>query len=243
MPENRKLLGIVGGMGSVAAAHFFQRLVARTPAERDQDFLEVVLHNNCHVPDRTAALLGTGPDVRPELLRSCRLLDAAGVDLIILACMTSHAFLPDLQAETRAPILDAMAETARDCHTRYPDCRRVGVLATTGSLTSGVFHRALAAEGLEVVAFAGEEQDHHFMEPVYADWGVKAGHTDGRPRERLVAAGHELAARGADVVIAGCTEVPVVVRPDDLPVPLVDVTEVMVGRALELCLPAGNENR
>ncbi len=235
MHDNRKLLGIIGGMGSVAAAHFFQRLVARTPADRDQDFLEVVLHNNNHVPDRTAALLGQGDDPRPELLRSCRLLDSVGVDLIVIACMTSHAFLTDLQPATRAPILDAMAETARSCRQQFPQSRRVGVLATTGTLTSGVFHQALAAEDLDVVAFEGAEQQYHFMDPVYADWGVKAGHTDGPPRDRLVAAGRELVARGADLVIAGCTEVPVVVKPEDLPVPLVDVTEVIVGRAIELC--------
>ncbi|HOX25951.1 MAG TPA: amino acid racemase [Candidatus Krumholzibacteria bacterium] len=239
MTDRRKVLGIIGGMGSVAAAHFFQRLVALTPASRDQDYLEVVLHNNNHVPDRTAALLGHGTDPRPELLRSCRLLDEAGADVIVIACITSHAFLPDLAAATRATIVDGIAETAAYCRRTWPERRRAGILATTGSLESGIFHRALAAAGLESLNFTGPDQTHHFMEAVYSEWGVKAGHTGGQARERLVGAGRELVARGAELVIAGCTEVPVVVHPEDLPVPLVDVTDILVRRAIELCHPDG----
>jgi len=235
MARERKVLGIIGGMGSVAAAHFFRRLVELTPAQRDQDYLEVVLHNNNHVPDRTAALLGRGADPRPELLRSCRLLDQAGVDVIVIACITSHAFLSDLVGATRAQIVDALAETARYCRREWPDRRRAGILATTGSLESGIFHRALAAVGLESLSFTGDDQVYHFMEPVYSEWGVKAGFTAGQARDRLGGAGRELVARGAELVIAGCTEVPVVVRPEDLPVPLVDVTDVLVRRAIELC--------
>lgn len=235
MSGQRKVLGIVGGMGSVATAHLFQRLVALTPARTDQDYVEVVLHNNNRVPDRTRALLGTGPDARQELLRSCRLLDAAGVDVIIIACLTSHAFLDDLIPATRARIIDAVAETARFCRREWPDRRCAGVLATTGSLLSGIFHRAFTQEGLTIIQFDDADQEHFFMEPVYAEWGVKAGHTTGLARERLVAAGRELASRGAEMVIAGCTEVPVVVHPDDLSVPLVDVTDVLVRRAIAVC--------
>lgn len=237
MNDNRKRLGIIGGMGSLAAVHFFRRVVERTPARCDQDHVEIVLHNNNHVPDRSDAILNGGADPRPELIRSCQLLEASGVDLIAIACMTSHAFLPDLQAATRTTILDGIAATARHCRRVRPDARRVGVLATTGSLQSGVFHRALAAEELEVVAFTGEEQGHRVMDPIYAEWGVKAGHVGGEARARLVAAARELVARGAELVIAGCTEVPLVVRQEDLAVPLVDATEVVVGEALERCLP------
>ena len=236
MSDRRKILGIIGGMGTVATAHFFNRLVAATPADCDQDYLEVILHNNNHVPDRTAALLKKGDDPRPELLRSCRLLDAAGVDLIVIACITSHAYLDDLQAATRTRIIDPLAETVRHCRRQWPDRRRVGVMATTGSLCSGIFHRACADADLELICFEGADQEHHVMEPIYSDWGVKAGHTTGLARERLVAAGRLLVDRGADLVIAGCTEIPVVVREGDLSVPLVDVTEVLVQRAIEICL-------
>ena len=88
-----------------------------------------------------------------------------------------------------------------------------------------------------MISFKGDEQDHHVMEPIYASWGVKACGRGARARERLVAAGRLLIARGADVVIAGCTEIPVVVGPDDLSVPLIDMTDVLVEHVIARCGP------
>ena len=176
MAAPRKILGMVGGMGSVASAYMLNRLVALTPATRDQDYIETIVHSNSRVPDRTAGILGAGTSPLAELERSVDLLTSLGVHYIVLACMTSHHFLPQLRQRTPAEFIDGVTETALRCAERHPEVRRVGLLASSGAQQAGVFQRAFAARGIETLIYSPTEQEKLFMEPVYAPWGIKAGH-------------------------------------------------------------------
>jgi aspartate racemase len=236
MDSPRKILGLIGGMGTVASAYMFDRLVALTPAAKDQDYIETIVHNNSRVPDRTAGILGTGPSPLPELERSVDLLTGLGVHCIVLACMTSHHFLPLLRRRTPVELIDGVAETARHCAARHPEVRRVGLLASSGALQAGVFQTAFAAHEIEVVTFSAQEQAHYFMEPVYAPWGIKAGNVTGLPRERILEGVRLLLGQGVHAVIAGCTEIPLVLAPADLSVPLLDTIDIMCEAAIARCL-------
>ena len=234
--SDKKVIGIIGGMGSVAAVDTFKLLVDMQEAVTDQEYLEVVVHNNSRVPDRTAGILGQGPSALPELRRSVEICNAAGADFLVLACMTSHHFIPDLQPASRAVFIDGIGETVDQVVHELPDVRRVGILASTGNLQCGLFQRRLEAAGLEPVVFDADEQQHFFMDPIYEPWGIKSGHVTGKPRERFKAAVDRLCELGADAVIGGCSEVQTVLSDDDLPVPLVNSIDCLCRAAIARCL-------
>lgn len=135
------LVGILGGMGPAATAAFYAKLVARTPAIRDQDHLRVAIWADPTVPDRVAALLDGSTDPYPLMLAGARHLQSLGVTIAAMPCHTAHAFLPRLIADTGLPFVDMVAETARVLRQR--DARRVALLGTRGTLVSGIYQERL----------------------------------------------------------------------------------------------------
>jgi len=232
--ENRPRLGILGGMGSVAAAYFFKRLVELTPAKTDQDYIETFLYNNSQVPDRTAGLLYGQPSPLPELIRSVELLNRLGVDYIILACLTSHYFMPQLREHSKAAILDGIALTAERC--RDLGLQKVGVMATNGTITLRLFQKQLNRLGIEALVMNDADQDRYFTQPVYEPWGIKAGMVTGLPKERVHQGAQILIDAGAEAIIAGCTELPLVMSPDEFSVPLIDAVDVLLENTIRQCL-------
>ena len=234
MRDQRALLGIIGGMGSAASARMIQRLITLTDAASDADHLEFVLHNNSHVPDRTVAIEGRGPSPLPELQRSLDLLTAAGAGVIAVPCMTSHHFLCELQPPVGVTILDGIRETAAACRRLHPQVRRVGLLATSGSVNAGLYQRAFAELGLEILCPDASGQER-VMTAIYGEHGIKSGFTDQRPRGLLLDVSAELIAAGAQAMIAGCTEVPLVMADGDLEVPLLDTIDILCLAVLREC--------
>lgn len=137
-------IGVLGGMGPAASVDFLAKLVAVTPASRDQDHLPVIMASLPQIPDRTPAILGYGRDPLPELLAGVRLLNDAGAGLIAIPCSSSHHWYDALSAASRVPIL----HIARVAVAQVPREGRVLILATRGALASGFFQRELAARGV-----------------------------------------------------------------------------------------------
>jgi len=232
--ENRSRLGIIGGMGSVAAAYFFKRLIELTPATADQEYIETFVHNNTQVPDRTAGILYGKPSPLPELKRSVEILNSHDVGYIVMACMTSHYFISQLQEHSQAEILDGIALTAEKC--RELGLQRVGVIASTGAITLGLFQKALKKLDIEALVLNPQDQEHYFTEPIYAEWGVKAGFVTGRPKERLIQGALRLLDGGAEAIVGGCSELPLVFNAEEFSVPLVDTIDVLLETAIQHCL-------
>lgn len=218
-------VGVVGGMGPAATGHFFDLLVRRTSAEGDQGHLRVVVDSNPQIPDRTGYLLEDGSDPRPALVETARNVEAAGADLLAVPCNTAHAFFESLQATVDVPVLHMIGLAVRQtCSQIDPD--RVGLLATDGTISLGLYHEWFQDRPVEVVV-PDETDQERVMDSLYA---VKSGERE-RPRSRLVETVE--AFDDVDAVIAGCTEVPVALRGDDIDVPLVDPMTVMADRAIE----------
>jgi aspartate racemase len=230
-----KKLGIIGGMGSEAAVNMFRTVVARTEVTCDQDHLEIVIHNNSQVPDRTAAILNQGRSPVAELLRSVALLSCCEVEAIIIPCMTSHYFLAEVQSETKITIINAIAETAQFIKGLSPVISKVGILATSGTITTGLFQKELSISGFSSIIPAPDEQQNLVMDAIYGVDGIKAGYIDGPPKNKLVEAANQLITMGAEVLIAGCTEVPLALKGSDVSVPLIDPIEVLAIAAINFC--------
>lgn len=233
-----KTIGILGGMGPEATADLFLKIIRSTPARTDQDHIRVVIDSNPAIPDRTAAILGSGPDPVPLLTRTARLLEQWGADLIVIPCNTAHYFYDEVQASVRVPVLHIMKETAAYLRERYPALRDVGLLATTGTVRTGLYQRFLAEHALNTL-LPDDEGQQVVMDCIYGEQGVKAGHTGPEVTARLAGVAASLIARGAGAVIAGCTELPLVLREGDLPVPVIDPTRILAEAAVRAALAEG----
>lgn len=221
-----KAIGVIGGMGPAATLDFFGKLLEATHAERDQDHLRVLIDNNPRVPDRNAAIAGRGPSPGPQLAESARGLERAGADFLVIACNTAHAFQPDIESAISIPLLSMIDATADAAMEAKP--RRVGVLAADGCRRAGLYQRAFGARDVEPL-FLADEQQLEFMQLLYR---IKAGDTGTATRLHMERLGTSLNARGAEVVIAACTEVPLVLASDALAVPLISSTDALVARAV-----------
>ncbi|MFI7709173.1 aspartate/glutamate racemase family protein [Nonomuraea sp. NPDC049480] len=217
------LVGILGGMGPAATADFYDKLIRATPAETDQEHLRVVIWADPTVPDRTAALLDGGADPAPFMERGARALKEAGADLIAVPCNTAHAFLLGIGARLGVRIIHMIEETARHIEAMSPPVHRVGILATTGTVKARLYQDSLSRAGRSVVLPDAGEQA--VIMRVIRD--VKAGDTGPQVRRRISEITGALAARGAQAVVAGCTELPLVLHAETVPVPVADPARIL----------------
>ncbi|MGW0737335.1 aspartate/glutamate racemase family protein [Streptomyces sp. NPDC002851] len=217
-------IGILGGMGPLATVDFYRKVIEATPAGVDQDHLPVVVWADPTVPDRSAALTGRGPDPTPWLVRGAHRLEAMGARAIATPCNTAHAFLDEVRSSVRVPMLDMIAETVSEIRSCHPDVASVGLLATTGTVRAGLYQRALEAEGLRVVAPGELTQGEAVTGAIRR---VKAGGPDAAAACLIERASEELASRGAGLLVAGCTELPLLLGELSADLPVVDPTAVL----------------
>ncbi|WP_277213717.1 aspartate/glutamate racemase family protein [Isoptericola croceus] len=198
-------VGVIGGVGPLATAYFLQRVVQLTDAERDQDHVDLVVLNHATVPDRTEFVLGRSTlDPGPVLARDARRLERFGVSFLVMPCNTAHYFTQQVIDAITVPFVSIVDVTVAAARRREPGLTKVGLLATAGTVASGVYADAFAAHGIEVVTPSAEDQAR--VNAVIYDQ-VKAGRPADADALRAVAA--RLAARGAGVVVLGCTELSV----------------------------------
>jgi aspartate racemase len=216
-----RTIGVIGGMGPAATADFMARLVAAVPAARDEDHPRVLVESNPHVPDRNAALAGQGPSPGPVLAAVARRLAASGAELLAMPCNAAHGWADDVGAATPLPFISMIdaAATAALAHRSA----KVGIIAVGATLQAQLYHRALGATPVI-------ECDVAVVQPLVS--AIKAGDTGDAVRAGLAAEAARLVAAGADVIIAACTEIPLVLRAADVSVPLVDATSALVDAVL-----------
>jgi aspartate racemase len=204
-----QVLGVLGGMGPAATLDFLGKLQALTPANRDQDHIRVIVDINPQVPDRNDPFAQPGP-VLAEMAGG---LQGAGAQVLAIACNTAHVHADLISRASGLPLVD-MIETA--CRAaRDTGARRAGVLGTRDAVR--LYHEYIAAQGMGLVTLSRD------------DLGPEV-------RERMAALAEALVAEGAEAVIAGCTEAPLVLDPADVRVPMVDAGEELARRCVSVCL-------
>lgn len=232
-----KIIGILGGMGPLATADLYRKIIEATPASNDQEHLHVIIDADPSIPERTTALLYGGEDPTPKLIAGARRLAAAGVDFIIVPCNTAHAFLPRVAAAVDVPFVSMIEETARYVAGITQPGEAAGVLASAGTIATGLYQQALERQGRG--ALAPSEANQAGITAAIA--AVKAGNTSKSATALAMPAAAELAARGARVLLAACTELPLIIAPDDVTVRLVDPTNVLAQAAVRRALAAEHE--
>ncbi len=233
----KRVAGILGGMGPAATVDLFDRIVRATPARTDQEHLHILIDNNTAIPDRTEAILHQGPDPLPALQAGIRGLESQGAEVIAIPCNTAHHYLPALQQVCDCPILNMITETAQAIRQRYGHVSHAGIMATRGTLAVRLYQDALEAVALQPVLPQAAEIDS-LMQAIYGSDGIKAGAPAHLPRARLLDVGTAMIQRGAEVIILGCTELPLVLAAGDLPVPLIASNQVLAEAVVREAMPA-----
>ncbi len=229
-----RTVGVIGGMGPAATVDFFAKLVAATPAQRDQDHIRVLIDNDPSVPERSAAVAGRGPSPAPRLASMAKGLVAAGAELLVMPCNTAHAYASSIRdAVPGTPFVSLIEATIAETLERAPGARRVALLATDGTLEARIYHEAFADVGVEVLAPVESEQ-RRVMAAIAA---VKRGAAGPEERSALRQVAEVLVTSGAQALVAGCTEVPLLMsdpelRVGDTSVPVVSSTDALVTQTL-----------
>jgi aspartate racemase len=242
--DNRRRVfkvGVVGGVGPAATVDFMQKLVRSTPATRDQEHIKLLVEQNPQIPDRTENLLGGGPDPTVSLYATCKKLEAGDVDIIAIPCNTAHAFVERIQPYLNVSIVNMLTVSVEYLRTAFPKLREVGLLATTGTIMSGVYRKALEAHGLKQIV-PSDGLQARVMNAIYGERGAKAGFMSGECIDDVTAAVDELSERGVEVIVLGCTELPLLLPDGEMHsgsgrvVNLVDPTDILAERCVAYAL-------
>lgn len=231
--KSSKIIGVLGGMGPAATVEFFRRLVAATPAAIDQAHVRILIDNNPHVPDRTNAIFGNGPDPSPALAAMARGLAASGADFLTMPCNTGHAFKDAICGAVDIPFIDMIEETVR-----VLAVKKVGLLATTATVRTGLFKTACNEHGIELVTPSEEDQEL-VMDIIRR---LKAGGAGASVRTYAAAIVGRLVEEGAEAVIAGCTEVSLIPG-EAMPVKWIDALDCLVAASMKMALNHTNESK
>lgn len=228
----KKAIGILGGMGPEATEYLFNMIIKNTKVEIDQDHIKVIIYSNPKVPPRTDAILGTGPSPTPYLVEGIKVLKQAGADFIIMPCVTAHYFMPDALKEVQIPFISLLDESLKWAQEHIPALKKVGLVSSTGTLISGLFHDTFKKAGIEIFGPTDKEQEQ-VMDAIFGEKGIKAGFTSGYAKETIVSIARILGGRGAEAIIAGCTEVPLVLKEEDIPVPFIEPMRIVALVSIE----------
>lgn len=227
--DQKTTLGVIGGLGPIATAHFLELIIRMTDARTDQEHLDIIIYNRPSIPDRTGYILDPAkPNPLPEMIRVGNALARQGAGLIAIPCMTAHYFHRELTSYIEAPIVHAIHETA--VHLKKHGVTRAGILATDGTIQSKLFQRELEKHGLEAI-IPGEAGQKCVMSVIYDD--IKAG----RPAsmDKFERASRELWDQGAEAIILGCTELSLVKRDYPIGAGYLDAMEVLARRCVLSC--------
>lgn len=227
--SQKKVLGVIGGLGPIATAHFMELVIRMTDAAIDQEHLDIIIYSYPSIPDRTGYILdNTKPSPLVPMVNIGKQLAQQGADYIAIPCLTAHYFYDSLERDIPVPIINGLDATA--AHLRANGISRVGIMATDGTVTSGLFHRAIAAHGMTPITPSAPRQAD-VMHLIYDN--IKANLPP--DMERFHAVQQELQQQGAQAIILGCTELSLIKRDYPIGGGFIDAMEVLAQQSVILC--------
>lgn len=227
--KDTKILGVLGGLGPMATAYYLELMIKMTDAATDQEHLQSIVMNFPTVPDRTAYILGRSKEspLEPMIALGCQ-LKAMGASVIATPCITAHYFHQALQEGIGLPMIHGIECIARQL--ANSGISRVGLMATDGTVQSGIFQRQVEDQGMELV-LPDEEGQAAVMTLIYDQ--VKAGK---EPDLKLFnSVKDQLRQKGAQVVVLGCTELSMIKKENPLGDGILDALEVLAQESLLAC--------
>lgn len=230
--ERQKVAGVLGGMGPAATIDFMNKVIASTPARRDQDHIRMLVEHNPKVPSRQNTSDADDTIIRSQLADMALRLEAAGADFLVMVCNTAHGWLDEARRAVSIPFFSIVDVTVEALRERHPEVSAVAIMATPACTRGGLYQAALADAGITAVV----PDDEALVSLMTLIDRVKAGDQGTAVSEAMADVATRLVADGADAVLAGCTEIPLVLHPDQLTVPLISSTDELARRTVALAL-------
>ncbi|MEQ6376118.1 amino acid racemase [Bacillaceae bacterium S4-13-56] len=225
-----KVLGVIGGMGPKATAVFFDRVIEKTEAHKDQEHIDMIILNHASIPDRTQSILEhTEDEFLREVEKDIQLLEMANVGQIAIPCNTSHYFYDRMQEMTTVPIINMVEQTVSQIYELHGEGIKVGLLATNGTISSGVYEKECNKKGLNLY-IPDEQMQKDVMSIIYDD--VKGNqNTDPTRLEGIVK--QLIEKEQCQCVILACTELSCIPIGEEITPYCIDAMEVLVDRVIE----------
>lgn len=227
-----KIIGILGGMGPEATADLFQKIINLTPAKVDQEHLRIIIDNNPKIPDRSKALLNGETSPLSELIITAQNLEKGGADFIIIPCNTAHFYYNEIQKAVNIPIIHMIQETVNHVYRDFPFIKNISLLATKGTYRSVLYQTFFKKYNIEILVPNGQKQDD-LMKIIYA---VKAKTDISLLKEQILKIVKIQIEGGAQAIIAGCTEIPLILKNGDISIPIIDPTLILAQKAVKIAL-------
>lgn len=202
-----KVVGIIGGMGPKATVDLYNKIVDYTEANLDQNHLHVIIDGNAKIPDRTSYILGKGKSPLEELVKTGERLKKIGVDILIMPCNTAHYFYDELYKKLNMPFINMIEEVGKYIVNKYGKIK-VGLLATLGTYEGKVYEKYCDKLGLDIVT-PSKDGRKKVSDAVYI---VKSGQRN-FTKEFAMDMLYGFLEKNVDVVILGCTELPLIFQP------------------------------
>ncbi len=225
-----KVLGILGGMGPRPTIKIFKMIVDMTDASCDQENIHIIIDNNTKIPDRTSYLLDKAKEnPLPALKESAKRLEVAGADLIIMPCNTAHYYYEDIKTSIDIPFLNMIEETAIWIKDKHPDLKNIGLLATDGTIRAEIYDGIFSNYGIGIIKPSKDHQSY-IHELVY---NIKENKNQ-KNLDGVYSTMRQMEAGGAEVFIAGCTEVSVALDKFNIEEDFIDPMEIIARKSIEL---------
>lgn len=228
MEEKRKLLGIIGGLGPMSSAYFYELITEHTLASRDQDHIDIILSSHATTPDRTDYILGrSNESPLPAMVADAKSLETYGASAIVIPCNTAHYFIEEVRNSVGVPVPSIITETV--LHIKKCGYKKAAILATEGTVQSCSYQNEFDKYGMDYMIPDAEGQKK-LMDIIYEQ--VKKG---GIPSpDALYEVVNPMFDMGCDCAILGCTELSLIGRSMEGDERFIDSLTVLANCAIKL---------
>lgn len=228
----QRFFTVIGGMGTPATESYVRLLNARSNAQRDQDYMDYILVNHASVPDRTSYILDhSKPSFYPDLLEDIQQQSLLHPEFMVMVCNTAHYFYDDLQQATDVPLLHMPHVAIAEMTKRFPQEKKIGLIATQGTLADGIYAREIENHGYQVEL--GDKQIQDMVMTLIYDHIKAHNHVDKALYHDILRQMHERF--GVNAIVLGCTELSLAqeLAPDH-PYQVIDAQSIIVDKTLAL---------
>ncbi len=230
--DSRKILGVLGGMGPLATQLFYKMIIQRTDAACDQEHLNMIILSHATMPDRTKGILeGRLEELFDLLLKDVKMLESNGAEVIAIPCNTSHVLMDRLQSGVGVPIINMVEETVKHISELFHEGElRIAVLATDGTINTGLYQNALMNAGITPIVPNPEDQKL-VMKIIYD--GVKNGGKIDFSDFLMVQ--KEIFRQNCQAAILACTELSCFKEMYNLPDFYIDAMGILTEKSILAC--------
>jgi aspartate racemase len=224
-----KKLGILSGMGPDVTAAFVNRIINFTPANCEQEHIPLLIYHNPQIPDRTSAILNHTESPVPEMKRCLSALVDAGMEILAIPCNTAHYYYNELQNAVQVPIIHLIKTVVSECITINKNLKTVGLLATSGTVATGLYQNEFKQNNVEVI-LPSKHNQNEIMRLIY---DIKARKSLHPITNQFIKIAKKLADDSAEIILIGCTDISSVLSQNDISIPLTDSLDVLAEESVK----------